>query len=263
MELVELEKIVAAGESDTVEFKKSTGLLSRAGETLCGFLNGKGGRVFFGITPEGQIVGQQIADITLRNVADMISRFEPTANVEIGRILLPNKHEVLLLEVKNAPEKGPFIFEGKPYQRIGTATCVMPQERYNDLLLARSHNHSRWENAPAIETAENDLDQNEILRTVRLGIEAGRLPESTGNNIGDILDRLELRKDGLILNAAVVLFGTKLAHWYPQCQLRAARFKGLDKSEFLDNRQHRGPCVHVARRGYGFSASQFTYQWPF
>lgn len=64
MELEELKSFTAAGESDTIEFKKSTGLLTRAGETLCAFLNGRGGRVFIGITPEGQIVGQQVSDNT-------------------------------------------------------------------------------------------------------------------------------------------------------------------------------------------------------
>jgi ATP-dependent DNA helicase RecG len=194
MRLEKLERVVAAGESDTVEFKKSTGLLSRAGETLCGFLNGHGGRVFFGIAPDGQIVGQQIADITQRNVADMISRFEPAAAVEIGRIPLSNGLEVMALEVKCAPEKAPFIFEGKPYQRIGSATFVMPQERYNELLLARSHDHSRWENALATGFTVEQLDQEALLRVVRSGIEMRRLPESTGSNPHDILERLELEK---------------------------------------------------------------------
>ena len=35
----ELNRIVQAGESETVEFKKSTGQLARAGEALCVFLN--------------------------------------------------------------------------------------------------------------------------------------------------------------------------------------------------------------------------------
>ena len=57
--------MVAAGESETLEFKKSTGQLQRAGETLCAFLNGKGGRVFFGVTDSGKIVGQEVADSAL------------------------------------------------------------------------------------------------------------------------------------------------------------------------------------------------------
>jgi len=40
MKLERLKKLVAAGESETVEFKKSTAQLPRAGETLCAFLNG-------------------------------------------------------------------------------------------------------------------------------------------------------------------------------------------------------------------------------
>ena len=60
MILQDLEKIIAGGESKTVEFKKSTAQLTRAGETLCTFLNGQGGRVFIGVTLECRVVGQQI-----------------------------------------------------------------------------------------------------------------------------------------------------------------------------------------------------------
>ncbi len=45
-----LEKAASRGESDALELKKSTGQLTRAGETVCGFLNGKGGRVVIGVT---------------------------------------------------------------------------------------------------------------------------------------------------------------------------------------------------------------------
>jgi predicted HTH transcriptional regulator len=44
-----LHAIAAVGESETVEFKKSTAQFARAGETLCAFLNANGGRVFIGI----------------------------------------------------------------------------------------------------------------------------------------------------------------------------------------------------------------------
>ena len=62
MTLQHLEQVIAGGESETVEFKKSTAQLTRAGETLCAFLNCQGGRVFIGVTPEGRVVGQQITD---------------------------------------------------------------------------------------------------------------------------------------------------------------------------------------------------------
>ena len=102
------------------------------------------------------------------------------------------------------------------------------------------HDRHRWENMTAVDVNISSLDQEEILRTVRIGISTGRLPESTGSDPGDILDRLGLRTHGDVLNAAVVLFGMNFLPYYPQCQLRMARFKGIDKTEFLDNRQIHG-----------------------
>jgi ATP-dependent DNA helicase RecG len=58
----ELPAILAVGESATLEFKKSTAELRRVGETLCSFLNGDGGRVLIGITPDGKPIGQTVLD---------------------------------------------------------------------------------------------------------------------------------------------------------------------------------------------------------
>lgn len=66
----------------------------------------------------------------------------------------------------------PFTYDGRPYQRIGTTTSVMPQERYQELLLRRVHSRRRWENEAA-DVPEGELDSEEILRTSRLGTVAG------------------------------------------------------------------------------------------
>jgi len=116
----------------------------------------------------------------------------------------------------------------------------MPQVRYQQLLMSRVHGQTRWETATAPVRLE-DLDRNQVLRMMRSGIASGRLPESTGQDIGDILNRLELRRDGYLLNAAAVLFGTEAAlRDFPQCRIRLARFRGTTKSEFIDNRQLQG-----------------------
>src|SRR6516162_132422 len=127
----DIRALASSGESDTLEFKRSTGQLSRAGETLCAFLNGRGGQVIFGIAPDFQIAGQSISDTTLQDVAQTIRKFEPPAPVEIERIPLTSGHEVLVLRVSNsAMEAVPFTYDGRPYQRIGTTTSQMPQETY-------------------------------------------------------------------------------------------------------------------------------------
>ncbi|MGC9423806.1 ATP-binding protein [Vibrio sp.] len=245
MDIKELRLLVSVGESETVEFKKSTAQLRRAAETLCGMLNSSGGRVLIGVTPEGRIVGQTVSDKTIREVAEVLQKFEPPASIAQERVNVSDHKVVLVLEAIPNPESRPYVFDGRPYRRIGSTTSIMPQATYQRLLNERAHSRIRWENQPAEGYNNTDLDSEEILRTVRLGIAAGRLPESTGNAIPDILERLGLLRDGRPNQASVVLFGSRFMPDYPQCQLRLARFRGVNKSEFLDQRQIEGHAFHL------------------
>ncbi len=241
MTLEDVLRLAAQGESGTLELKKSTAQLDRAGETLCAFLNGQGGAVLIGVADNGTPVGQQVSDKTLQDVAGLLRRFEPPASVSVERIGLGGAgKEVLALVAGPQSAAPPFTFAGRPYQRVGSTTSVMPQPRYQALLLERAHGSNRWENAPALGGGLGTLDTEEILRTVRLGIAAGRLPEATGSDPADILDRLSLRVGFQLTNAALVLFGTSFLPYFPQCTVRLARFKGIDKTAFLDNRQATG-----------------------
>ncbi len=66
MDLTELQALVAQGESEHLAFKKTTGELHGGMETLCALLNGSGGKVLFGVTNSGRIVGQDVSDATLQ-----------------------------------------------------------------------------------------------------------------------------------------------------------------------------------------------------
>jgi ATP-dependent DNA helicase RecG len=98
MNLTALQSLIARGESETLELKRSTAELKRAGETLCAFLNGDGGRVLMGVSPDGKLVGQEVTDMTLRDVAAMLGRFEPPARVELSRVDVRDGRQVLVLE---------------------------------------------------------------------------------------------------------------------------------------------------------------------
>lgn len=88
MNRAELERVISSGESEILEFKRSTGQLTRGCETLCGFLNASGGQVLFGVTSEGRIIGQKVADKTLQSMANELKQFEPPPTVEIEQIPL-------------------------------------------------------------------------------------------------------------------------------------------------------------------------------
>jgi ATP-dependent DNA helicase RecG len=226
MKVNEIDALVRCGESDTLELKKTTGQLSRAAETICGFLNGHGGIVVFGVTPDREIVGQTVSDSTVQDLAQCLKRFEPPAPVQVERIALPDSaHELLVLRTDASHESRPFTIDGRPYERISSTTSVMPQEKYQRLLLERAHSSQRWENLPASRSLE-ELDQDEISKTVRLGVTAGRMSPSASPDVADGLDRLGLRVEGQVLNLAVVVFGRRMLPHYAQCQLRMARFRG-------------------------------------
>jgi ATP-dependent DNA helicase RecG len=245
MESKELEVLVQQGESETLEFKKSTALLDSAAQTLCGFLNRKGGRVVIGVTAEGKIVGQNVSDHTLQEIARVLAKFEPHAQIDIDQVAIDPKNKVIILTVLFRRSDIPYTWDGRPYQRVASTTSRMPQSVYQKWLLERDQNNHRWETGIANGYSLEDLDSEEIFRTMRAGAEARRLPEYRGEGIGSILDRLPLRKGENLLNAAVVLFGIKFLPDFPQCELRLARFKGIDKSEFMDQKQLRGHAFYL------------------
>lgn len=170
--------IVSDAETDSVEYKETTGQLERGMETLCAFLNKDGGTVLFGINDKKKVIGQEVADTTKRNIADAINRLEPAAAVQITYIPIPNsKKKVIVLHVEDSRRNRPFSYKGRPYMRVESVTSTMPQSKYNELLLKREETRHGWKTYPNPELKLSDLDEEEIRKTVRLGIESGRLPE--------------------------------------------------------------------------------------
>lgn len=129
MDRIELESIVAGGESSQLEFKKSWSDLRGGMETLCAFLNGQGGRVLFGIGSSGKVVGQTMSDSTLREIAAEIARIEPAAPIVQDRIRISDVQAVLSLETSDC-SRAPYQYHGRAFQRIGSTTSLMPQAEF-------------------------------------------------------------------------------------------------------------------------------------
>lgn len=245
--------ITSDTETDNIEFKETTGQLERGMETLCAFLNGEGGTVLFGVTDKGKIAGQDIADTTKRTIAEAINRLEPSVNVQISYVPIPDcEKKVIAFNVENSRMERPFCYKGRPYIRLESVTTTMSQSQYNELLLQRDGGKHRWEQFDNEDLTLQDLDTNEILKTVRLGIECGRLPEDTGSDIPVILEKFGLLKNGVLNHAAAILFGKHEKMEYPQCLLRLARFKGTDKTVFMDEQRIYGNFFQLLNAAMSF-----------
>ena len=248
-----IKQLTAEKENEKVEFKETTGQLERGMETLCAFLNGEGGTVLFGVTDKGKIIGQDLSDKTKREIAEAINRLEPTAAVQISYVpLQDSEKKVITFHVEDARLNRPFCYKGRAYMRVESVTTTMPQSRYNELLIQREEIRHGWETYPNTDLKLTDLDETEIRKTVRLGVECGRLPETTGSDISTILEKLEVLENGVLKNAAAVLFAKKKLAHYPQNLLRLARFKGTDKTVFIDNQRVHGNLFRLLDAAMSF-----------
>ena len=232
--------LVASGESETLEFKETTGTRREATMTVCAFVNQSGGKVLFGVRRDGTVVGQQVAERTIEELSDELRRIDPPVFPMVERVPVASGREVIVVSTGQGVSR-PYTYRGNGHRRVGNTTVAMSADEYNRMLFERMHAEQRWENQPAAGWTIDDLDVNEIRTTVRAAIQRGRLDESPNNDPLDLLRGLGLLHEGKVTRATVVLFGgERLEFEMPQCLLRVARFRGLDKMHFLDNRQFRG-----------------------
>lgn len=255
MNLTQLKQRIHDGESHQVEFKRSTTQIKAAFTTICAFLNGSGGVVVFGAKDNGELIGQQVADKTKLELANEIKKIEPNVQISVHYIPIENGQQVIVLEVPQG-KHAPYVYDARPYERIQSSTTQMTQHHYEQLIIQRGHQNHSWEKEFTSEYNINDLDHDEIRRTVKEGIDQHRIPvEVMTYDIEHILENLELTKNGRLTNAAVVLFAKKISNDYAQCAIKLARFRGRDKlGDFIDNQWIRGNAFQLLQAAHDFSS---------
>ena len=233
--------LAASGESEMLEFKETTGTRREAAMSVCAFLNQRGGQVLFGVARDGAVAGQQVSERTIEELSAELRQIDPPAFPTVERVPVDGDREVIVVSTSQGASR-PYTYRGSAYRRVGNTTLAMSADEYNRMLFERMHSEQRWENQSLAGWSVDDLDVAEIRRTVSEAVRRGRLEEPVGGEPSDLLRGLGLLRDGVLLRAAAVLFGNmeRLEFEMPQCLLRVARFRGLDRMEFLDNRQFNG-----------------------
>lgn len=248
-----IKQLTSGREGTDVEFKETTGQLNRGMETLCGMINGSGGIVVFGVSNKGRILGQEIGDRTTREIGEALSRFEPAVDIQPIYLRLDDTNRYLIVFQSDGSETaGPYLWDGKAYQRYDSVTSVMSRERF-----LRMHERAHgliytWENEVNPGFSLDMLDEELILNVVQGAVRRGRLSIAAMNdNVPTALKRMKLMQDGKLCNSAAVLFGRNLDK-YSQCKLRLARFKGNSKRDFIDNQQREGNIFELVDAAMAF-----------
>ncbi len=204
----EIARLAQQGESEVVEFKATTGQRNEAAKTLSAMLNGRGGRVIFGIGPKGNVAGQQVGDTSLTDITNACQEIHPRHPPSIERVPLPDcgGREVLIATVPAGANK-PYAYRGNHFMRSGAATVVMPDETQLSLVLERAHGLARWE----LEASGRDLsviDEREVRLFRDDAIKAGRARFDADASVVDVLRALNLLDgQGQPNRGAIALFG--------------------------------------------------------
>lgn len=250
MKLAQLKALVKRGESERLEFKKSTAGLASGMHTICAFLNSEqGGVVIVGVTDDGKIIGQQVTDKTLKDISAELNRIEPNPHIKVLYIKVAEAKHVIVFNV-DPGEKAPYTYDGRGYVRQQSTTRLMTKDEY--IYLHNKNNPSQWEGLTT-DRKLSDLDHHRIREVVRVAVNKGRLVETAMTaKVADILKKFGLLVDGKLTNAAVVLFAKSEEKVFMQSNIRLARFAGTDKSRFLNMKDYRANAFDLFDRAMDF-----------
>jgi ATP-dependent DNA helicase RecG len=207
-------ELIDKGESETVEFKKSTASLREAIDAICAFANHKGGCLFFGIGDNGTVTGQQVSDDTLKNTANAIKlNTEPKLYPQIEKIKIKGKN-CILVTVEESPLK-PHLSYGRSYVRVGTTNQRLDREQY-EYLLQQRYNGYGFDYQIQKHATLDHIDGDAVYKFLETANAVRDLNENTFLPVDAVLQKLELMKDTGITNAALLLFGKEPGKFFAQ-----------------------------------------------
>lgn len=221
-------------------------------------LNHQGGHVLFGVAPDGDVVGQEIGKGTLEDVSRELQGIDPIVYPSITAVPLQGRLGVIIVRV-DAGHQQPYAHNGIAYKRMGNTTVESKEDSRDRMAADRVGQGSAWDRQLVPDWTIDDLDLDLLQDVIKRSVHKGRVPGDRGSMPPEeALMGLELADRGVLRRAAVILFGKRdrLGGEFPQCHIRLARFLGIDRREFLDNRQFSGNAFTLFAQ-----AKRFLHEW--
>ena len=219
-------------ETETLEFKKSTGELKEAMHSICAILNKhQHGELYFGVKPDGTVVGQVVTEESLREVSQKIKNFiEPRIYPEISKVVLDGRD---CIHVKFSGNQIPYFAYNVARIRVADEDLVMSREEITKFLLQSGQEGNRWENLVSNKTVY-DVDQELLKKYVEQAHDVGRIAISYTDK-KTVLNQLELTEGDMLLNAGKVLFGDDILQ-----DVQMAIFATNERLTFNDIQRYHG-----------------------
>lgn len=212
-------------ESETLEFKKTTGEMKEAMVSMAAILNKHGvGTLYFGVKPNGDVIGQDVSESSLRDVSRAVyESIKPQIYPAIKEEVTDGKH---IIKVEFSGENAPYSAGGRYYLRTADEDREVTPEELKAFFGADRY-RGKWEREIS-NAASKQVDRSAVKSFWQKAVAAGRLPKGKYNST-IILNRYGLVSGDYLTNAGEVLFGNT----HP-VTLKVAIFATDEKLTFLD-----------------------------
>lgn len=228
-------------ETETVEFKKSTSELKEGVSSIASILNKHGhGELYFGVKPDGEVVGQEVSESTLRKVSQAIGNsITPPICPSIEAI--EKEAGRSYIKVKFEGKERPYACNGKYRIRSADEDIPLSREQLEELFIegrARKTPWDEWES----ERPLSDVNEKELESFIERGNKCGRISfEYSG--VEDALERLGLLRGGRLTNAAEVVFCPSA-----RVGLKMGVLASHARTEILDLHQEQGTLFQLVNK---------------
>lgn len=242
-------------ETETLEFKKSTGELKEAVQSICAILNKhQHGELYFGVKQDGTPIGQVVTEESLREVSQKIKNFiEPKIYPVINKVVIDGRE---CIYVKFEGNQVPYFAYGVARIRVADEDLVMSSEQITELLLSSGREGNRWENLASNRTID-DVDEELLKKYIMQAHEVGRIAISYTDK-KTVLNQLELTEGDILLNAGKALFSDDIVQ-----DVQMAIFATSERMTFNDIQRYHGPVLKLVDIAENYIKSNIHWRVEF
>jgi len=212
-------------ESQSREDKQSLNEWRQVVESVAAFATTKGGIVRIGIGPKGEIVGVQVGKGTLEDLSNKIKQNTDPPQYPSITVEGPAESAVIVIRVEESPIKPVWAF-GRPLKRVGRTNQHLSREEARRLVEATTGR--TWDALPSDSFHLKEVSK-QYIQDFQKRVGQSQIPVQT------LLKNLSLMtNDGKPCNGAILLFWKNPQKFFPEAQVKCARFAGTTSVRFLD-----------------------------
>jgi ATP-dependent DNA helicase RecG len=242
-------------ETEILEFKKSTGELKEAMNSICAILNKhQHGELYFGVKPDGTVIGQIVTEESLRDVSQKIGNFiEPKIYPEIQKVNIEGRD---CIYVKFEGNQVPYFAYGVAKIRVADEDLTMSPQELAEFIRRTDKEENRWENRISNKTID-DVDEALLQKYTNQAHSVGRIAiEYTDKKT--VLNQLELSEGEQLINAGKALFADDLLQ-----DIQMAIFATTERTTFNDIQRYHGPVLNLVDIAENYIKSNIHWKVEF